>query len=295
MAVRLRRRSELRTAAASAATGPHLGLYGLIALALALLVLSRAYEEEAGRLRAGVSDAVVPVLEVLSRPIESFNRAGEAVRQFWATYEENARLRREVSRLNQWQAAAHELERVNRVLTAQLNVRADGQPGYVTARVVADSGSPFVRTLLLAAGSDAGVQDMQAAISGAGLIGRVAQTGKRSARILLITDLNSRVPILLQSSGQRAILAGDNSDLPKLEFLPTGAEVQPGDRVVTSGHGAVFPPGLPIGRVTSISDDGVRVRPFVEWNRLHYVTVLQYTAPPALPAKRGKPEAGAGL
>ena len=80
-----------------------------------------------------------------------------------------------------------------------------------------------------------------------------------------------------------------------MEFLPTGAEVQPGERVVTSGHGGVFPPGLPIGQVTSISDDGVRVRLFVAWNKLQYVTVLQYTAPPALPATRGKPEAGAGL
>lgn len=293
--MQLRRRSVQRVLAQGRAASPRLGVALLMGLALAFLVLSKVHEDKAGLLRSAVSDLLVPVMSALSRPVETLNRIGDKAGQFWATYEENQRLRREVARLSQWRAAAYELERVNAALGAQLNIQAEGQPAFTTARVVADSGSPFVRTLLLGAGADAGIRRLQAAVSGEGLVGRVAEVGRRSSRLLLITDLNSRVPVLIQSSGQRAILTGDNSDLPRLEFLATGATVRSGDRIVTSGHGGVFPPGLAVGVVTSISDDGVRIRPFVDWGRLSHVTVVKYTAPEPLPPRRRSAERGVGL
>ena len=119
----------------------------------------------------------------------------------------------------------------------------------------------------------------QAVISADGLVGRIAEAGQRSSRVLLLTDLNSRIPVLLESSRYRAVLAGNNTDRPGIEFLPVDAQVSPGDRVVTSGHGGLFPPGQPIGVVSSVNDAVARVQPFIEWSRLEYVSVLRYDMP----------------
>jgi rod shape-determining protein MreC len=146
----------------------------------------------------------------------------------------------------------------------------------VTARVIGDSGGAFVRSVLVNAGTAQGISKGQAAVTGKGLAGQVVQVGYRSARVLLITDINSRVPVLVEGSRKRAILAGDNGILPRLTFMPVNASVVPGDRVVTSGHGGVFPPGLPVGRIT-VADDGVlRVAPFFELDRLEYIRLVDY-------------------
>jgi len=113
-------------------------------------------------------------------------------------------------------------------------------------------------------------------ITGNGLVGRVSGLGSRSARILLITDLNSRIPVAIEPSRARAVLAGDNSDRPRLIHLPPGADLSPGDMVVTSGHGGAFPVGMPVGVVAAVSDNGITVQPFVDRARLEVVRVVEY-------------------
>jgi len=120
------------------------------------------------------------------------------------------------------------------------------------------------------------VRKGDAALSGKGLLGRVAEVGERAARVLLINDLNSRIPVVIERSRERAILAGDNSVTPRLLYLPITTTVQVGDRVVTSGHGGAFPVGLPVGVVTAISDDGVRVLPFADATNIEYVRLMDF-------------------
>jgi rod shape-determining protein MreC len=147
---------------------------------------------------------------------------------------------------------------------------------YVTARVVGDPGGTFVRTVLINAGARDGIAKGQAAVTGDGLAGRIAEVGQRSARVLLLTDINSRVPVLVGDARDRAVLAGDNSNTPGLLYLGPTAKVQVGDRVTTSGHGGVFPPGLPIGVVAGVSDKGIRVSPFVDWAHLEILRIVDY-------------------
>jgi len=108
------------------------------------------------------------------------------------------------------------------------------------------------------------------------LIGRIAEVGEVSSRALLITDLNSRIPVLVEQTRDRAILAGDNSDQPRLLYLPPNLALATGARIVTSGDGGAFPPGLPIGTVAATGDGGVRVRPFANWSRVEYVRIIDY-------------------
>jgi rod shape-determining protein MreC len=147
-----------------------------------------------------------------------------------------------------------------------------------SARVVADSGGVFVHTLLVDAGAEQGVRDGMAAVNAQGLVGRVVDVGRRSARVLLVTDLNSRIPVVLERSGDQAILEGDNSPEPVLRFLPMNPGLAVGDRVLTSGRGGLLPPGLLIGQISRIGGRGVAVRPFVDWSRLDYLSLLRDAA-----------------
>jgi rod shape-determining protein MreC len=113
-------------------------------------------------------------------------------------------------------------------------------------------------------------------LTGDGLAGRIAEVGRRSARVLLLTDINSRVPVLVERTRDRAILAGDNSNHPQLLYLKPRAELRVGDRVVTSGDGGVFPAGLPVGVVDSIEDGVVGIAPFVDWDRMEYLRIVDY-------------------
>src|SRR5262249_48700346 len=161
----------------------------------------------------------------------------------------------ENERLLNWQQTALKLASENRRLRELLKLTPDPAATFITARVIASSGGAYVRSLMVRAGSANGVARGQAAVAGEGLVGRVSEVGSRAARVILVTDLNSRVPVVVEGSQQRAMLTGDNSERPFLRYLDTSAQLKVGDRVVTSGQGGVFPPGLPVGVVASLDGD----------------------------------------
>lgn len=249
---------------------------GLVLTAGALMMLGKADAVLMERLRVQVSEAVAPILEVLSQPIDAVARVAEQVQSWIALHDENARLNRDREHLLQWQTVARHLEAENATLRQLLRFVPEPEARFVTARVIADSGGAFAQSLLLSAGGSSGVGKGQAVVTGEGLVGRIAGVGDGAARVLLITDLNSRIPVLVGSDRTRAILAGDNSNRPKLVYLKPDAVVSAGDQVVTSGHAGAFPPGLAIGAVASVSDGEIRVKPFVERSRLEYVRVVDY-------------------
>jgi rod shape-determining protein MreC len=138
--------------------------------------------------------------------------------------------------------------------------------------------------MLLNAGSRDGIRKGQAVIAGEYLVGRIAEVGDRSARVLLLTDINSHIPVVVEGTRAKAILAGDNSDRARLNYLAPNSAAAPGTRVVTSGHGGAFPPGLPVGVITTLQDGVVRVEPFVHRYALDYVTVVDFGLPGVLPS-----------
>ncbi|MSO65312.1 MAG: rod shape-determining protein MreC [Alphaproteobacteria bacterium] len=260
----------------------------LIGAAFAIMLLGRFDNAAVVRVRIVVIDVVAPLFDAVSRPVSAVNDAADNVRQWFALRTEVVRLSEENARLLQWQATARRLEAENASLRGLLNVRPEPSVGFVSARVIADSGAPFVRTVLVNSGYRDGVRRGQSAMNSEALIGRVIEVGDRSARILLLTDLNSRVPVTNLSSGLRGVLAGDNTERPQLVFLPNQAQLAPGDRIVTSGHGGVLPQGLPIGVVASV-DGVVRVQLLAGTDRLEYVRIVRYDLPRLAPAGQEQP------
>lgn len=246
----------------------------LVLAAFGIMLLSKAETVVVEKVSTVVVDVFAPIMDVLSRPAAAVNDAVRNVRGLAELREENVRLKRENERLLIWQEAARRLSSQNLALQSLLNFKQGPNSHSIATRVIADSGGAFVRSVVVNAGDREGVRKGQAAVSGAGLAGRVAIAGYRSARILLITDINSRVPVLIESSRDRAILSGDNSGKPKLRFLPANASVKAGDRVVTSGHGGVFPPGIQVGRIEVVPDGVMRVNPNVRFDQLEFVRLI---------------------
>lgn len=263
----------------------------LFVAALAMIVVGKADAVLAERVRTAVSDAFVPLLAALARPAATVQDAIDGAHELLSLREENARLREENVRLMHWQQAARQMEAEARALRDALNYVPPGEPRIVSARVISDSSSAYVRSLLVGAGEADEVRRGQAAMDGAGLVGRVTEVGRRSARILLVTDINSRIPVVLEQSRHAAILAGDNSDRPRLRFLPVEAQPQPGDRIVTSGEGGVFPPGIPVGVIAQVNGPDVRIQPLAKLDRLEYVRLADFGMDNVLPPVSARPPA----
>jgi rod shape-determining protein MreC len=174
-----------------------------------------------------------------------------------------------------WREAALQLEQKNARLLDLNQVRLDPRLTHVTGVVLADSGSPFRQSVLLNVGARDGIRDGWATMDGIGLVGRISGVGQTTSRVILLTDSNSRIPVTVQPSGQKALLSGDNSSAPPLEFLENQDLVRPGDRVISSGDGGVFPAGLLVGQVAQGVDGRLRVRLAADYERLEFLRVLR--------------------
>jgi rod shape-determining protein MreC len=227
-------------------------------------------------IRTNVTDATAPILDVLSKPVATVNQMISEAWSLYNVYEENTMLKQDQGHLLQWQVVAKKLEAENKNLRKLLNFPVEPAAGFITARVIADTGGAFANSLVINVGNNSGVRKGQSTITGEGLLGRVTDVGKRSSRILLITDLNSRIPVVIQSSQARAIMAGNNTHQPRLIHLSPGALVGQGDLIVTSGHGGAFPPGIPVGLVASVNVNGTSIEPFVDRSRVTHLRILDY-------------------
>jgi rod shape-determining protein MreC len=255
----------------------------LIFLSAMFIVLGKADIVLFERLRIAVADAAAPVLQAVAQPIATAASGVRNIEAVFSVYGENRRLRDENERLLQWQQVARRLQAENARLRGLVKFTPESAVRDVAARVIGNSGGAFARNVLVNAGSREGVTRGQAAATEDGLVGRIAEVGDHSARVLLVSDLNSRIPIVLDDTRERAVMAGDNSDQPRLLYLRANAQVKVGERIVTGGAGGVFPPGIPVGVVASIKGGDVRVEPYAELSRLEFVRIVDFGLEGVLP------------
>jgi rod shape-determining protein MreC len=247
----------------------------LVLVLFGIFVLWRIDSPRVERMRAQMVDRIVPSFEWALLPVTKTVDMIENFQSYSRIYEQNQELRRELRQMQAWKEAALQLEQKNAKLLDLNNVQLDPKYTYITGVVMADSGSPFRQSVLLNVGSRDGIVDGWATMDGIGLVGRISGLGANTARVVLLTDSNSRLPVTIQPSGQRAILSGNNTARPPLEFIESPELVRPGDRVVSSGDGGIFPPGLLIGQVALGPDRRLRVVLAADYERLDYLRVLR--------------------
>jgi rod shape-determining protein MreC len=255
-------------------------LVGVVSLVLvALFLLWRIDNTRVEQFRADLVDRFVPSFSWTVKPVAATARMLADLRAYSRVYAQNAELRRELQRMQGWREAALQLEQKNARLLALNKVRLNPRASFVTGEVMADAGSPFRRSATVNVGALDGVTDGSAVLDGLGLVGRIAGVAKRSSRILFLTDASSRVPVVIRPSGQRALVTGDNGPAPALDFVDQGDALRPGDRVVTSGDGGLYPPDILVGQVFLGADGRSRVRLSADFRLLDFVRVVR-AAPP---------------
>ena len=247
----------------------------LVLLLLAIFLIWRIDSPRVERFRTALIDRVVPSMDWAMAPVTHASDMAQGFQSYQSLYQQNRELREELKQMRGWKEAALRLEQQNAKLLDLNQVRLDPQLTHITGVVLADSGSPFRQSVLLNVGARDGIRDGWAAVDGIGLVGRISGVGKRTARVILLTDSNSRVPVVVQPSGQKALLSGDNPGAPPLEFLEKPDLVRAGDKVVTSGDGGVLPAGLLVGEVMQMPDRRLRVMLAADYERLEFLRVLR--------------------
>lgn len=253
-----------------------LSLPVLIAAAFGTMLLGKADAVLAERARTLLADALAPFYAAFAEPARSVRDLIADAQDLLIIREENARLREENERLRRWQAAALSLEAENALLRRQLSFVPERAPAFNTARVIADGGGVYARAVLLAVPPEIQVRRGQIALDERGFVGRVTEVGSRSARVLLATDMNSRIPVTLEGSRARAMLAGTNGARPRLQHWSEGSRPEEGERVVTSAEGIAFPAGLPIGLVRWTESGVPEVELFARTERLDVVRLFDF-------------------
>ncbi|WP_273509295.1 rod shape-determining protein MreC [Planktotalea frisia] len=251
-------------------------LLGLVLLCLfAIFLVWRIDSPRVERFRLAVIDRVVPNFDWAMVPVTGTINLVRDFQSYQRIYQQNQELRRELQQMKSWKEAALQLEQENARLLDLNSVRLDPRLTHVTGVVMADSGSPFRQSVLLNVGRRDGLLDGWATMDGLGLVGRISGVGENASRVILLTDTTSRIPAVIQPSGQNALVVGDNTRSPPIDFLENPDLVRPGDRVVSSGDGGVFPAGLVIGQVAKDPGGRLRVRLSADYERLEFLRVLR--------------------
>lgn len=250
----------------------------LLFVSVALIVLSRLDHGYIGNVRWKVAELISPVLRAAMVPLEPIRTVATKVGDAFTTVAEIERLRDEAQVMKGWEWRAKELERKLSELAATARTARETEVDFITVRVIANSSGAFVRSAMINAGGDQRLKPGHPVLSGDGLVGRIVDTGSNAARVLLLTDAQSRIPVYVGPQAVRAVLAGDNGPRPRLVFTAPDSVVKPGDEVSTSGIGGLFPRGLRIGAVMEAGERPT-VKPHADLDVVEYLSVLLFETP----------------
>ena len=247
----------------------------LVVISVILMGVSALRPATFEGLRGNTADFFAPIITVVGAPFQNIAIFFHDVTGLAQLQADNRRLLQENEKLREWYQTALLLSSENQSLRKLLDMPVAEQHSHIGARVLSDTGNTYVKSLMVSVGTRDGVEKRNAVLSGDGLAGRIVDAGDHTARVLLVTDINSRVPIVVEDTKQHAIMAGRNDDYPVLIHLPSESVITNGARIVTSGYGGVYPYGLPVGRVIRNKSKELEVVLFSDFDRLHFVRIIQ--------------------
>ncbi len=225
----------------------------VVAVGLILLLFARVNPTAGQSVREAALDLVTPIWGVVRAPFDGIGRAVDAGGNYLGAVSRADALETELAKAKAELQSA-DADRIALRQIKRLLMTAEPRRQLVaTARIVSAAPGMASRTALVSAGRRQGVLPGMPVIGADGLIGRTVEAGENAARLLLLTDAASRIPVLIMRTGQAALLSGDGSPSMVLtDRLGPEEPLQPGDRLVSSGEGGVFPPGIPVGMIAEL-------------------------------------------
>ena len=247
-------------------------LLSLVILSIILIFTETLETRPLDIVRSFFKDVIYRSSIVISAPENSFNSFNSFVKSHLNLYENYEELKEENSKLKNSITETDFLELENTQLRKLIEEQITSKNNLVSSRVMLDKQSPYVNSFIINVGSNKKIKNGMAVLDGKNFIGRIVDVNFFSSRVLLVSDLNSKIPVLIEPSGHHAILNGRGNNKPTLEYLPEKHNIQNGYKVYTSGKGGIFTPGIPIGEV-AVEDKMTKVSLFSDLNQVTFANV----------------------
>ncbi|MGQ0660115.1 rod shape-determining protein MreC [Sphingosinicella sp.] len=255
---------------------------GGIVVAILMLILSRVDPRGFDAVKGAALDVTAPITAAGRGVAGFFTGIGDTIGNYWQAGSQNEALQAELAQTQRDLVAARAAEAENQRLLRLLGLARDTPDEIVVTRIVGSSFESSRRLATLAAGSSSGVAVGQPVRAPDGLVGRVIETGRWASRVLLVTDGASNVPVRLVRDGTPAIAAGRGDGTIELRTLEVGQNpFRPGDILLTSGTGGIFPPNIPVAMVVRLDGDTAIARPLADPARADFALVLRPYQPAA--------------
>ena len=250
-------------------------IFILFLCAFLFILLSKVDSPVVDKANHFVINITGPIMQVVALPSRFIHRIYTYFYDISHIYADNRALRVENKQMMMLQNKVRTLEVENQLLERLLNYVPPQDATFMSAKIIAESGDSFTHTLLVYVGDEA-VKKGQIVLGDESVIGRIDAVSGKYAKVILVTDINSKIPIVVERTRVRGILSGNNTALPQLMFTRSTSDIQEGDVIVTSGVGGMFPSGLPIGFVNSIKNGVIDVETMADISRVEYVRIVDY-------------------
>jgi len=247
-------------------------LFALVVLSIIFIFVETIETKPLNYLRSFIKDTIYRGSLVVSVPSRSFSNITSFVSNHINIYSEYNQLKKENDELKNNISKSDFLELENTQLRKLIEEQVSSPSNLVSARVMLDKQSPYLNSFIINVGSNKNIKNGMTALDGKNFIGRIVDVNFFSSRVLLVSDLNSKIPIITEPSAYHAILSGHGKNEPTLEYLPDNNNIQHGDKVYTSGKGGIFSPGIPIGKI-KIEDDIIKVLLFSDLSQISFINI----------------------
>ena len=248
-------------------------LFALTITSIILIFLETIESKPLNYARSILKDFIYRGSIIIASPNKGAGFIVDSIQEHFDVFNKYQKLKEENAQLKEQTYDPNFLKFENEQLKKLLDEQMESPINLVGARVMLDKQSPYLNSFIINVGSNKGIKNGMAVLDGKNFVGRIVDVNFFSSRVLLVSDLNSRIPVLIEPEGYHAILSGDGSEQPVLEFLPENNTVETGNKVYTSGKEGIFSPGIPIGKVIE-EDNNLVVSLFSDFSQITFVNVV---------------------
>ena len=263
----------IRSAFLQKGAAQRFSLFVLIIISVILLSLDFYKAKPLNIFRSISKDIIYRGSFIVSLPFKYLDRGYKTVKTHFTFYDDYQNLKNELYILKAQQSEIEFLKMQNKELKIVILDVLHIDTKNVIAKVILDKQSPFLKSIILNKGTNSNLKKGMAVLHKKNMVGRIVEVNYLSSRVLLVNDLNSKIPVKIQPSGEIAIMSGEGNNLASLDFLPKLSTIEEENIVFTSGSDGVFDDGIPIGKITEI-EGKFYAEFFSDLNQINFVTVI---------------------
>jgi len=262
----------IRSALLDKGTKQKFSLFVLIIISVTFIFIEKIETKPLNHIRSFIKDTIYRGAFVASIPSKGFSSVSDYIEEHVNLYNNYSQLKKENEEIKNTISKTDFLKLENTQLRRLIEEQVSSNSNLVSARVMLDKQSPYLNSFIINSGSNKGIKNGMAVLDGKNFIGRIVDVNFFSSRVLLVSDLNSKIPVMIEPSAHHAILSGRGTSKPTLDYLPEKHTIQDDNKVYTSGKEGIFSPGIPIGKV-KIENDFITVQLFSDLSQITFINI----------------------